>query len=86
MITELSSRYYGPLPELLLHVSYRQPAVYVLVILISEPAVTYGGVGKPLAVNMMQDPNRLGRAQLVSRLSPSSLQSESPNSFSPKSV
>ena len=28
-------------------------------------AVTYGGVGKPLAVNMMQDPNRLGRAQLV---------------------
>ncbi|KAF5578491.1 uncharacterized protein FSUBG_13784 [Fusarium subglutinans] len=27
-------------------------------------SVTYGGVGKPLAVNMMQDPNRLGRAQL----------------------
>ncbi|KAM5372390.1 hypothetical protein ACJA88_009139 [Fusarium oxysporum] len=28
-------------------------------------SVTYGGVGKPLAVNMMQDPNRLGRAQLA---------------------
>ncbi|KAF5630076.1 integral membrane protein [Fusarium sp. NRRL 52700] len=28
-------------------------------------SVAYGGVGKPLAVNMAQDPNRLGRAQLV---------------------
>ncbi|KAG5792188.1 hypothetical protein H9Q69_008776 [Fusarium xylarioides] len=27
-------------------------------------SVTYGGVGKPLAVNMMEDPDRLGRAQL----------------------
>ncbi|KAM0304697.1 hypothetical protein HYE67_001627 [Fusarium culmorum] len=27
-------------------------------------SVKYGGVGKPLQVNMMQDPNRLGRAQL----------------------
>lgn len=32
-----------------------------------EVAVYFGGVGKPLAVNMMQDPSRLGRAQLVRR-------------------
>ncbi|KAF4448440.1 hypothetical protein F53441_8163 [Fusarium austroafricanum] len=31
---------------------------------IAIASVRYGGVGKPLAVNMMQDPTRLGRAQL----------------------
>jgi hypothetical protein len=61
-----TSHYYGRLLVLLLHVSsqWRSPLVE-FTILMRELAVTYGGVGKPLAVNMMQDPNRLGRAQLV---------------------
>lgn len=63
-----TSHYSGPTLLSRSQVSPRIRSIIKNIIHNTELVVYVGGAGKPLAVNMMEDQNRLGRAQLVSQI------------------